>query len=105
MSESGTKVGNWTMIGYKMANTTSFNYDQGDLSTTSTALEGLTATSGWVATNQAKLNDCPSQQTWTINVAENTGTDASSSPVKYTVAYSDETNCAALTPSFGKLAN
>ncbi len=105
VSESGTTVGNWTKIGYTMANSASFNYTQGGLSAGTTALEGLDATSGWVATAIAKLNDCKAQATWTINVKENKSGAGAGGPVLYQAAYSDEPNCSPLTPNFQRLTS
>ncbi len=104
VAESGTKVGNWKMIGYNMNNSTSFNYAQADLTAETTKLEGLAKTAAWQATAQAKLNDCKSGSTWTISVAENTtATGSTGSPLVYTPEYSDQTNCDALTPNFLKI--
>ena len=105
VSESGTNVGNWTKIGYTMAASASFTYGEGGLTTGTTNLEGLNATSGWVATSVAKLNDCPSNATWTINVKENKSGAGAGGPVLYQAAYGDETHCSPLTPNFERLTS
>ncbi len=105
VSESGVYVGNWTKIGYTMANSTSFKYEEGGLSAGTTALSGLAATSGWVGTALAKLNDCAAGATWTINVKENAAGASAGGPVLYQATYSDATNCDPLTPNFERLTS
>ena len=101
MSESNA-VGNWTIIGYKMDNTTNFTYTgyTSDEDGT-TALTSLNAnTIGWAATNNVALNDCGTGNTackWQLQMSSaNNGNG-----VSYTPAQS--ANAAPLTPSFTKL--
>ena len=94
--------GGWKLIGYsgpgtnqsgaESSATTKFTYAGGAGYTT----EFSTATKGWAATNNAKLNDCAGGENWTITtVAINNGVDS------YTAA----TKCAELTPNFNKIGN
>ena len=102
MSESNA-VGNWTIIGYKMENTTNFTYtgytDANNGGTTS--LGSLTAkTIGWAATNKVALNDCGTGNTackWQLQMSSADNGNG----VSYTPAQS--ANAAPLTPSFTKL--
>ncbi len=105
VSESGIYVGNWTKIGYTMANSVSFTYGEGGLSAGTTTLAGLGKTSGWVATANAKLNDCAANATWTISVKENGAGAGAGGPVLYKADYSDKTHCDPLTPNFERLTS
>lgn len=102
VSESNA-VGNWTVIGYKMDNTTNFTYT-GYTATDNngtTSLASLNAnTIGWQATNNVALNDCGTGNSackWQLqmNQADN------GNGVSYTPAQSAD--AAPLTPSFTKL--
>ena len=102
VAESGTKVGNWTMIGYNMPNSQNFNF-AGAITAETTALAGLGKTEGWAASNLAKLNDCPTGKNWIISIQEATATDAAKgSPIKYTAEFdaTNKNNCKNLTPNF-----
>ena len=105
VAESGTYVGNWTMIGYNMPQSNNFNYT-GAIQTNTLALAGLQATEGWSATNKAKLNDCAANSKWSIQVEEaQTANAAKGSPISYTAATPAATNgstsdCSQLTPNF-----
>lgn len=77
-------VGNWSVIGYKgpgdntnadgdgAATSTTNNFDYTDASgwSNNTAELGSTGVVGFSATNKAKLNDCDSDDHWTLTVAE-----------------------------------
>lgn len=106
VAESGTYVGNWTMIGYNMPQSNNnFNYT-GAIQTNTLALAGLQATEGWSATNKAKLNDCAANSKWSIQVEEaQTANAAKGSPISYTADTPAATNsstsdCSQLTPNF-----
>ena len=101
VSESNA-VGTWTIIGYKMDNTTNFTYTgyTSDEDGT-TALTSLSAnTIGWAATNNVALNDCGTGNTackWQLQMSSADNGNG----VSYTPAQS--ANAAPLTPSFTKL--
>ena len=102
VAESGVYVGNWTMIGYNMPESSNFTF-AGAISSETTALAGLGKTEGWAASNKAKLNDCPTGKNWTVSVQEATSADASKgSPIKYTAEFdaTNKTKCETLTPNF-----
>ena len=110
VAESGTKVGTWTTIGYNMPASKNFTYT-GPMEADAT-LEGLSATIGWQAQNNAKLNDCNKNSAWTIKVAEAGNSDATKgSPIAYTAevptATADDGNgaCGSLTPNFTTLSS
>ena len=109
VAESGIYVGNWKTIGYNMPGSNNFTYAQGEVTVSTTALKGLTAKSGWTATNNAKLNDCAANSMWTITIAEADKADASKgSPITYDATtpakgQGDTSDCAALTPNFTKI--
>lgn len=102
VSESNA-VGIWTIIGYKMDNTTNFTYTgyTTDADGT-TALTSLGSNQiGWAATNNVALNDCGTAAAnackWQLQMNQaNNGNG-----VSYTPAQS--ANAAPLTPSFTKL--
>ena len=109
MAESGIYVGNWVTIGYNMPGSNNFAYTQGTLTAQTTTLSNLSATEAWIATNNAKLNDCAASSQWKITIAE-AGTDAASkgSPITYNATTpakgdGDTSDCAALTPNFTKI--
>lgn len=98
VSESNA-IGDWSLIGYKMADNTNFTYT-GNKTGGTTALSSLTAnTKGWQAENNVALNDCTlsAKCKWQLlmNSADN------GNGVAYTPAESDAAK--ALTPSFDKL--
>ena len=99
VSESNA-VGTWTIIGYKMDNTTNFTYtgytSDNDGTTALTSLGQNTI--GWQAANKVALNDCGANACkWQLqmNQADN------GNGVSYTPALSG--NAIPLTPSFTKL--
>ena len=98
MSESNA-VGDWSLIGYKMADNTNFQYT-GNKTGGTVALSGITANMlGWQAQNKVALNDCTTSAPckWQLQMNSADGGNG----VAYTPAESD--NAKALTPSFDKL--
>ena len=98
--------GSWKIIGYKgpgdntsaenggnKSSTTNFSYEDGTGFTKESLLLSAANTKvGWTAKNNAKLNDCEPNKTWTITLSNAAGdTDGT-----FTAA----TECAELTPSF-----
>lgn len=108
-AERGTVVGSWTMIGYNIPASQNFTYTDPELSDGSANIQGLSDKKGWQAANNAKLNDCPANSTWTISLSEATATNAAQgSPVAYTAvvpkaATGSSADCGALTPNFDKI--
>ncbi len=89
-------IGSAAELAYAMPESSNFSY------AVTPASAGTKAASGtWVATASVGLNSCQKGSTWTLtaNYASLTGA------VTYTVAYSDQTNCLALTPGFEKLGS
>lgn len=98
--------GSWKIIGYKgpgdntvgtnggnKSVTTNFSYeDATGFSNESLTLASANSKVGFTAKNNAKLNDCEKDKTWTITLSNSAGdTDGT-----FTAA----TDCAELTPSF-----
>lgn len=107
MSEADS-LGTWSLIGYKgpgdgnstSSKTTNFSYADG--LDAKTAIPS-TATKGWGATNNQKLNDCGSDENWTVSMAS-AGDDGASGDVTFTAAVKDDNaDCIALTPSFSTI--
>lgn len=106
VSEAGNQIGDWTKIGYKMANTSVFTYSEpatGFTDNTVALSSGMK--DAWVATSLAALNDCGLGSTWAISVEQNGSTGGSAVYVAEVTAASESTaaDCKALTPSFEKL--
>lgn len=108
ISESGTGIGNWKMIGYTMASNSNFKYlensVEGGDGATATSVE-LTAgkPDAWQAQNKAALNECPINSEWNIEVTANTG-NGGSALYKLTVTNGNGGSCDVLAPSMGKLS-
>ena len=110
ISESATFIGSWALIGYKAPGstgtdagaTTNFSYAPASGAPTganSTAL-ATGVTGAWTATNNAKLNDCPSAANWTVSVSASSAGVAGEAT--YTAAFKADNKaaCQPLTPSF-----
>ena len=107
VAEVGTGIGNWTKIGYTMANSAAFTY--GGFTTGGT--DGsvlLTAgkTAAWTATAIGALNDCKANSVWGIDVAANQAAGGAATYLTYITPTSGSTvdNCDALTPNFKRLS-
>ena len=103
VAEQGTKVGTWTEIGYKMANSSNFTYCGTDGETDCAANDGSTAAAyvaQWKATSAATMNDCPSASTWSLITSQN---GSSGGLVNYTAKIENYSKCQPLTVNFCKL--
>lgn len=114
VNETGNAYGSWNIIGYlapgqkengnntaASGSTNNFSYAQAgsyDATKETAALTG-TGTSVWVATSTGNLNDCDAGSTWTIQISKTKDAAAAN----YNGAYSDATNCKALTPQFANI--
>jgi len=100
ISETGTGIGDWKMIGYKMNSTSNFKYYEGSTENGETAGTSVLLSAGkntaWKASNVGALNDCVAGGTWILNIAANTSSGGSA--VYNGVISSND--CAVLTPSF-----
>lgn len=104
VSETGTGIGDWKLIGYKMNSTNNFQYfegtyENGDQTGASVLLSAGKATA-WQAKNVGALNDCKAGGSWTINIDKNTSSGGNAT---YSTVVSS-TDCDVLNASFGKLA-
>lgn len=103
ISETGTGIGDWKLIGYKMNSTSNFNYYEGTTLNGETAGESVLLTAGktsaWKATNKGALNDCTVGGYWQLDVAANSSSGGSAL-YNGTISSND---CAVLTPSFQKI--
>ena len=106
-SESN-QLGGWGLIGYTAPGTksnasnfatTNFRYTSTPDANSAVALTtaGAAMNGGWIATALVALNDCPSGATWTLNVT------GATTGVTYANAYSNQSDCQPLTPSFGQI--
>ena len=100
ISETGTGIGDWKLIGYKMNSTSNFKYFEGTSENGETAGQSVLLSAGkataWKATNNGALNDCVAGGSWVLDVAANTSSGGSA---VYNGKISS-TNCSVLTPSF-----
>lgn len=109
-------VGNWIIIGYKgpgeqtapgnatggtASKTTNFTYADGTGFVKNTADLGTTAKVGFTATSAANLNDCTSQNTWTVGVKK--GGSAGEASFEAAGSAMSNQGCIALTPNFDKI--
>lgn len=114
VSETGNAYGSWNIIGYTApgqttkgtnaaatGSTNNFSYAQAGSYDESkeTATLSDTGVGVWVATSKGALNNCRMSSTWTIEISQPSGSTAA----KYEGAYSDSTNCKALTPQFANI--
>ena len=103
VAEQGTKVGTWTEIGYKMANSSNFTYC-GTVGGTDCADNDSSIANAyvaqWKATSAATMNDCPSASTWSLITSQN---GSSGGLVNYTAKIENYSKCQPLTVNFCKL--
>jgi len=103
ISETGTGIGDWKLIEYKMNSTSNFKYYEGTTENGETAgasvLLSAGKTTAWKASNVGALNDCVAGGTWVLDVAANS-TSGGSAVYNGTISSND---CAVLTPSFQKI--
>ena len=112
VAERGIYVGSWTMIGYNMPKSNNFSYTDPELSGGTTNVQGLSNKKGWQAANNAKLNDCAANSTWTISLSEASAAAATAgTPIAYSAAIAQAASgstagadCSALTPNFTSVA-
>lgn len=111
-------VGNWQIIGYKgpgentkgsatggdKSGTTNFKYADAETYVNNTVALDNTERAGFVAANQAKLNDCAaksgdassSNYNWKVTVKKSTSSEGDA-------VFTSTTNCTELTPNFAKI--
>ena len=111
-------VGNWQIIGYKgpgdntkgtatggdKSGTTNFKYADAVEYTNNTVALDNTERAGFVAANQAKLNDCAAKAgdasatnyNWKVTVKKSTSSEGDA-------VFTSTTNCTELTPNFAKI--
>lgn len=117
ISETGTKVGNWYLIGYNgpgewvSGSEAKSKKDAAGASTESTNFTYVdelapadvipqTETPALKISNKAKLNDCEAGENWKLGLkAASTGADAGEATYSATV----ESGCDALTPNFSAI--
>ena len=96
-------IGSWTLIGYTApgsnGTTTNFTYAGGLTDKQSTSVTGDGA---WKATNNVKLNDCPSAANWyvTEEISPATTTASVGLTQKGKILTTNAAGCTALTPNF-----
>lgn len=114
IAETGDKLGNWFLIGYKgpgdvttagskttaeTSTSTNFVYTGEIAGSVALSTTGVT---GWKAANKAKLNDCAGDGSttyhWTIKVASG----SAAGEATYTPNI-DSPDCEVLTPSFASI--
>ena len=99
VSESSTNFGSWKMIGYKMETTNNvFTYTE-----EKTGYDQETAALGdaetvWKATPKAGLNECTTDDFWTLDIEAASDNNGAAYNAKVT-----STECNVLVPGFGKL--
>ena len=101
ISETGTGIGNWKMIGYVMNSSTNFKFMENNVEYSSAPAAASVELSvgksnAWQASNKGALNDCVANSSWVINVAANSSTGGSA-VYNGTITSS---GCSVLTPSF-----
>ena len=103
ISETGINIGDWKAIGYNMANSSNFTYEDKVTSYANHSVALATGTTNsWTATNLAALNDCPASSVWGISVSQN-GSTGGSALYDAKITSSKKTDCEMLAPSFVKL--
>ena len=107
ISETGTGIGDWKLIGYKMNSTSNFKYYEGSTENGSTAGTSVLLSAGkadaWKATNNGALNDCVANSIWRLDIEANT-TSGGSATYKAGVTGGAGGDCAVLTPNFDKFS-
>jgi len=110
VAEKGDSIGTWFSIGYVGPGTTTsgtgtITAPGVSVSTNFTYTDGITgviaiaSTTGWTATNNAKLNECDKGKTWEMALA---GSSTAAGEVTYTPTVA-EPKCLVLTPSFANI--
>ena len=107
ISETGTGIGDWKLIGYKMQSNSNFKYfegstEGGEQNGTSVLLASGKA-DAWKATNTGALNECIANSIWRLDIVANTSSGGSAT-YKAGVTGSTGGNCAVLTPNFNKFS-
>lgn len=106
ISETGTGIGDWKLIGYKMKSTSNFKYYEGTTengeTTGASVLLSVGKTAGWKAVNVGALNDCVANSIWQLNVEANT-TSGGSADYSAIISGGKGGDCYVLTPNFEKL--
>ena len=108
ISETGTGIGDWKLIGYKMQSNSNFKYFEGSTEGGETAGESVLLSAGktdaWKATNVGALNDCVANSIWRLDVKANT-TSGGSATYKAGITGATSThNCDVLTANFNKFS-
>ena len=110
VAENGIYVGDWTKIGYNMQSSNNFAYSEDELKGGSADLGSLNSFKiGWVAKNNAKLNDCAKDSEWIIKLKASASGASNGNPVEYKAGAgirsgdTETADCAALTPNFNKI--
>lgn len=107
ISETGIYIGNWKAIGYSMANSSNFAYDEvaaaKSWTSNSTNLSSTAVADLWTATSYAALNDCPASSKWAIAVVQNGSTGGSALYDASITTTGTKTDCEVLAPSYVKL--
>lgn len=105
ISENGTVLGNYKVIGYSTPGegnqTTNFDYTENDQSwdKNTVALTTSDIDNAWQAKSRVKLNDCDESSVWSVSVKASS-TNAGEATFTAKVPSDD---CEALTPSFTKI--
>ena len=107
ISESGTGIGNWKMIGYVMNSSSNFKYmENGKEYSAAPAAASVELSSGkekgWQAEAKAALNECAINSQWQLDVSQN-GTTGGSAVYSASVTKGKSGGCYLLAPSFEKL--
>lgn len=106
ISEVGTGIGDWKLIGYKMKSTSNFQYFEGTTENGETAGQTVLLktgkTAGWKAVNVGALNDCVANSVWQLNVEANTASGGSAD-YSAIITGGPGGDCYVLTPNFEKL--
>ena len=107
VSETGTGIGDWKLIGYKMASTSNFKYYENGKEGGETAGASVLLTAGkssaWQAKNNGALNDCLANSEWRIDVQANS-TSGGSAAYTASLTGGQGGDCYVLTPNYCKIA-
>jgi prepilin-type N-terminal cleavage/methylation domain-containing protein len=110
ISETGTGIGDWKLIGYTMNSNSNFNYYEGTTlngeQNGTSVLLSAGKTAAWKASNTGALNDCVANSVWQLDVAQNTTSGgAATYQGKITGgATGANAKCIVLTPNFDKFS-
>ena len=107
ISETGTGIGDWKLIGYKMASNSNFKYYEGSKEggedDGSSVLLSAGKEDAWKAMNTGALNDCIANSTWRLDIVANTSSGGSAT-YHAGVTGAKGGDCAVLTPNFDKFS-